>query len=207
MKRFILYLASVVLCICAASVSAVPQPDEKALIEAECDVPPAVAYCLDMMHLGSNYNSDGSQESAELQHDVDEVPIGMCAWGDWVGKLSADECMQVLAEYEDEDDEDDDVPETGNEAETEVHTTRIFKKIKRGLKKIGKKISKGAKKVAKGVNRAGKKIAKGVKRTVRKVTKFCKRNPKVCKKVAEYGIKIIRGKGNRNSRTTRYPQY
>lgn len=157
-------------------------------------MPPVVAYFLDMIHLGSNYNSDASHDSEELKLDVDEVPIGMCAWGDRVGKLSADECMQVLAEYEDEADDEEDVPETESDAQTEVHTTRFIKNIRDKVKRAGEAIRKGAKGAVKGVKRTGNKIVNGVKHTVRRVSEVCKRNPSMCRKVAQYGIHIIRGK-------------
>lgn len=115
MKTFTLYFFPMLLLLCAASVSAAPRKDENALIKKQCDVPPKVAYCFDMLRLGSNHDSKSSAESKELQEDMDQVPIGMCSWGDWAGKISADECMKALEEFKggnDDDDNEDEVATT-----------------------------------------------------------------------------------------------
>lgn len=144
--------------------------------ENECNVPSLVAYCLDLVHLGAEYEPP-SAEVEELKHDVEEAPFGMCAWGHWNGKATVEDCMKVLDEYADDDDEEEEV-------ETEIDPSgRFFKKIKKAFKKVGKKIKKGF-----------KKVVRGVRKVVRKVSKFCRKNKKVCEAAVEIGKKILAGK-------------
>ncbi|KAI0562788.1 hypothetical protein FGB62_53g04 [Gracilaria domingensis] len=178
---FLLFAASIAL----AFGSAVPDTTET---EDDCNVPPVVSYCLDLLHLGAGYEPP-TAEVVELQHDVEEVPLGMCSWGDWAGTASVEDCMKILAVYADMDEETEEI-------DIELETTgRFFKKIKKAIKKVGKKIKKGVKKVAKGV----KKVAKGVKKVVKKVGKFCKKNPDICEAAVEIGKGLLGGEEKKTS--------
>ena len=70
---------------------------------------------------------------------------------------------------------------------------KVKNAIKKGAKKIGKGLTKAGKGVVKGAKKAGKGVVKGTKKAVRKVAKFCKKNQKFCEKVADLGLKIIKG--------------
>lgn len=180
MKLLVFSLFSAFLIICSASVASVRQGDETDIINEECDVPPVVAYCLDMIHLGSNLKAYSSQRGEQLQKDVNEVPIGMCAWGDWVGKLSAVECVQVLKQYaavqEEEQRKTNDEPLV-DELDT---SNRFLRRFRRGFKKFARKIGKRV-----------KRSSRRVGRTVRKVAKFCKKRKLICEGATEVGIALL----------------
>lgn len=77
----------------------------------------------------------------------------------------------------------------------------FFKKIKRGLKKIGKGIKKGFKKVGKGIKKATKKIRRGFKKFTKSIGKFAKRaSKKIFRGIKKVGSFI----GRAVKKTTRF---
>ncbi|PXF42025.1 hypothetical protein BWQ96_08234 [Gracilariopsis chorda] len=179
MKLLILCFFSAFLIVFSASAARVHEIDETDIINEECDVPPVVAYCLDMIHLGSNFKTYSSQRSGELQQDVDEVPVGMCAWGDWAGKLSANECVVVLKEYAAAEEEEDGIKASDPDTDA-LETTNRFLPFRRGFRKFVKKVGK---RVKKSVKRVG--------RTVRKVARFCRKRKLICEGATELGIALL----------------
>ncbi|PXF42483.1 hypothetical protein BWQ96_07792 [Gracilariopsis chorda] len=154
--------------------------DEIDVIKEECDVPPVVAYCLDLIHLGNNLQTNSSRGNRELQQLVEEVPLGMCAWGDWAGKVAADVCVQVLIEYAAAEEEEEGLSDVENDTNTVETTSRFFRWFTRGSKQFVKSFGRRAKK---STDRVG--------RTVRRVAKVCRRRNAICEGVTELGVNLL----------------
>lgn len=118
---------------------AYPQPPDN------CEVPPLVSYCIDVMKLGSSYDEKdaGTPALAELKADIAEIPMGACSWVEYTGTATVQDCMQAFEEYvgKDYDWVDENVEE---EEEEEIVTTDrgLFKKLKKKIKKAIEKVNK-----------------------------------------------------------------
>lgn len=194
MKSSLIFLAITTL-FSFSLASVVPTPPNHP--SDNCPVPSLVAYCLDVMKLGSLYDTDdaGTPTLTELQTDVADVPMGSCSWADFAETVSAEDCIKALEEYSANDHDDD-------EEDVEIESSDRFikklgKKIKKAAKKVGKAVKKGVKKVGKGIKKAAKEIKKGAK----KVAKFCSKNKGLCKKVVEIGKDILTGGKPTDGRT------
>lgn len=139
MKLFILSFFCLFFVPFPALAGKAPEPDEIDIINEECDVPPVVAYCLDMIHLGNNYKA--SQGSGKLQKYVEQVPVGMCAWGDWAGRIPSNLCVQVLIEYAAAA-EDEDLSDVATNTTAMETTGRFFRWFRSGFKQFMRKFGR-----------------------------------------------------------------
>nr|BAK20042.1 hypothetical protein [Gracilariopsis andersonii] len=180
MKLLILCSFSAFIVVFIASAANVREVDEIEIINEQCDVPPVVAYCLDMVHLGSNINKNSSQSNGELQHDVEEIPVGMCAWGDWAGKVSAKQCVQILKEYAAAEEEEKRLRDRQNDTETTKTSSRFFRLFGLGFSSFFKSRRRG-----------GNRSARRVGSTVRRVARSCGKISFICESAADMGIGLL----------------
>lgn len=196
MKISLLFLATITL-FSLSLASVVPshptQPSDN------CEVPSLIAYCLDVMKMGSFYDSAdaGTPSLQELQNDVADIPMGSCSWADFPEKITAEDCIKALEDYAASEDDEEEIEKTDRFLKKIKKAAKKVKKaIKKGAKKVKKAVKKGAKKVGKGLKKVGKgleKVGKEIERGAKKIGKFCSKNKELCKKAAEIGKQIING--------------
>ncbi|CAN8076498.1 unnamed protein product [Agarophyton chilense] len=65
-------------------------------------MPSDVAYCMDVMRVGSRFNDDTAEHFVRLETQLAEHALEECSWESFDGKKTPEECVSTLSRFADE---------------------------------------------------------------------------------------------------------
>ncbi|PXF41103.1 hypothetical protein BWQ96_09182 [Gracilariopsis chorda] len=111
--------------------------DTEERMSEPCNIPSDVAYCMDVMRVGTRFNDESAQHFARLEDLLSEHALEECSWESFEGKKSPDECISTLSRFS-----ENSVPPISSSTDLDFseHIVRVNKacynacKIVKGLK-------------------------------------------------------------------------
>ena len=76
--------------------------DETQRYSENCDMPSDVAYCMDVMRVGTRFDGPTAEHFVRLETQLSEHAMEECSWESFDGKQSPEECVSTLSRFVDE---------------------------------------------------------------------------------------------------------
>eukprot|EP00178_Gracilaria_changii_P017519 TRINITY_DN49_c0_g1_i1.p1 TRINITY_DN49_c0_g1~~TRINITY_DN49_c0_g1_i1.p1 ORF type:complete len:165 (+),score=32.25 TRINITY_DN49_c0_g1_i1:212-706(+) len=96
-KPLIVLLVLLLFSFCSASSISFEQNTQP--ISELCNVPSDVAFCMDVMRVGTRFNDPTAEHFARLETQLSEHALEECSWESFEGRKTPGECIATLSRF------------------------------------------------------------------------------------------------------------